>query len=109
MKSHGLAALAPLTIILPSPPSGETGRTAGFGRTKKAITTANLEIEHPEFDRKILPECAEKCTEFSLLTCQQHTNLKTKYTLIKKWRKESVSSFAGEDGHFEELILRRLR
>ena len=64
MKSCGLAALAPLAITPPAPPSGETVGTCGLGRGTKAIATANLQIELPEFDPKNLPEWAEDFSEF---------------------------------------------
>ena len=50
----------------------------------KAIAIANLQIELPEFDPKNLPEWAEEFSEFLLLTGQQHADIKTKCTLIKK-------------------------
>ena len=56
MKSYGLAALAPLAITHPSPLSRGTGGTGGPGRGTKAIATANLQIELPEFDPKYLLE-----------------------------------------------------
>ena len=68
MKSYGMAALAPLAITHPS----------------QAIATTNLHIELPEFDPKNLPEWAEEFSKFLLLTGQQHTDVKTKCTLIKK-------------------------
>ena len=67
MKSYGLAALAPLAITHPSPPTNAIGATGGWG-TGKAIATANLQIELPEFDPKNLPEWAEEFSEFLLLT-----------------------------------------
>ena len=44
-KGYGLAALAPLATVYPSPPSGGTGDPGVPGRGTKAITTANLQIE----------------------------------------------------------------
>ena len=38
----------------------------------------------PQFDPKNLPEWAEEVSEFLLLTGQQHADVKTKCTLIKK-------------------------
>ena len=84
MKGFGLAALAPLATVYPSPPSGGTGDQGEPGRGAKAITTANLQIELPEFDAKNLPEWAEEFSEFFLLTGQQHADVRTKCTLIKK-------------------------
>ena len=84
MKGYRLAALAPLATVNPSPLSGGTGDTGVPGRGAKAIATANLTIELPEFDPKILPEWAEEFSEFLLLTGQQHADVRTKCTLIKK-------------------------
>ena len=68
MKGYGLAALAPLATVYPSPLSGGTGDTGVPRRGTKAIATANLQIELPELDPKSLPEWAEKFSEFLLLT-----------------------------------------
>ena len=84
MKSYGLAALAPLATKHPSPPSSGTGDPGVPGRGRKAIATANLQIELPEFDPENLPEWAEEFSEVSLLTGQQHADVWTKCTLIKK-------------------------
>ena len=56
MEDYGLAALAPLATVYPSPPSGGKGDTGVPGRGTKGIATANLQIELPEFDPKNLPE-----------------------------------------------------
>ena len=86
MKGYGLAALAPLATVYPSPLSGGTCTcdTCVRGRGTKAMATANLQIELPEFDPKNLPEWAEEFSEFLLLAAQQHTHVRTKCTLIKK-------------------------
>ena len=84
MKGYGLAALAPLAIVYPSPPSGGTGDPGVPGRGTKAIATGNLQIELPEIDPKNLPEWAEDLSQFLLLTDQQHADVRTKYTLIKQ-------------------------
>ena len=84
MKSYGLAALAPLAITHPSPASGGTSDPCVPSRGTKAIATANLHIELPEFDPKNLPEWVEEFLEFLLLTGQQHAAVKTTCTLIKK-------------------------
>ena len=84
MKGYGLFALAPLTTVHPSPLSGGTGNTGVPGRGMKAIATANLQIKLPEFNPKNLPEWAEEFSEFLLLTGQQHADVRTKCTLIKK-------------------------
>ena len=84
MKCYGLAALATLATVNPSPLSGGTGDTGVPGRGTKATATANLKIELPEFDPKNLPEWAEEFSEFLLLTGQQHADVRTKCTLIKK-------------------------
>ena len=47
MKGYGLAALAPLATVYPSPPSGGTCSPAVPGRETKAIATVNLQIELP--------------------------------------------------------------
>ena len=83
-KSYGLAALAPLAITYPSAPSGSTGDPGVPGRGTKAIVKENLQIELPEFDPKNLPEWAQEFSEFLLLTDQQHADVRTHWTLIKK-------------------------
>ena len=50
IKSYGLAAPAPLATTHTSAPSGGTGDPGVPGRGSKAIATANLQIELPEFD-----------------------------------------------------------
>ena len=84
MKSYGLVAPAPLGITHPSPLTDATRGTGGWGRGTKAIATANLQIELPVFDPKNLREWAEEFSEFLLLTGQQHADIKTKCTVIKK-------------------------
>ena len=84
MEGYGLAALAPLATVYPSPPSGGKGDTGVPRRGTKGIATANLQIELPEFDPKNLPEWAEELSEFLLLTGQQHADVRTKCMLIKK-------------------------
>ena len=84
MEGYGLALLAPLATVYPSPPSGGEGDTGVPGRGKNSIVTANLQIELPEFHPKYLPEWAEEFSEFLLLTGQQHADVRTKCTLIKK-------------------------
>ena len=83
MKGYGLAALAPLATVYPSLASGGAGDPGVPGRGAKAIATANLQIELPEFDPKNLPEWAEEFSEFLLLTGRQHADVRTKCTLIK--------------------------
>ena len=70
MKGYGLAALAPLPTVYPSPPSGGKGDPGVPGRGTKAIATANLQIELPMYDPKNLPQWAEEFSEFLLLTGQ---------------------------------------
>ena len=84
MEGYGLAALAPLATVYPSPPSGGKGDTGVPGRGMKGIAAANLQMELPEFDPKNLPEWAEEFSEFLLLTGQQHADVRTTCTLIKK-------------------------
>ena len=84
MENYGLAALARHATVYPSAPSGGKGDTGVPGRGTKDIATANLQIELPEFDPKNLPEWAEELPEFLLLTGQQHADVRTKCTLIKK-------------------------
>ena len=55
----------------------------------KGIATANLQIELPEFDPKNVPEWAEEFSEFLLLTGQQHADVRTKCTVIKKLCKKT--------------------
>ena len=84
MKGYGLAVLAPLATVYPSPPSGGTGDPGVPGPGTKGIATANLQMELPEFDPKNLPEWAEEFSHFLLLTGQEHADVRTKCTLIKK-------------------------
>ena len=84
MKGYGLAVLAPLATVYPSPASGGTRDTGVPGRGTKAIATANLQIALPELDPKNLPEWAEEFSEVLLLTGQQHADVRTKCTLMKK-------------------------
>ena len=84
MQGYGLAALAPPATLYPSPPSGGTGHPGVPGRGTKAIAAANLQIELPEFDPKKLPEWAEEFSEFLFLRGQQHADVRSKCTLIKK-------------------------
>ena len=77
MEGYGLAALAPLVTVYPSPPSGEKGDTGVPGRGTRGIATRNLQIELPEFDPKNLPEWVEEFSEFVLLTGQQHADVRT--------------------------------
>ena len=90
MKAYGLAALAPLVTVYPSPSSGGPGDPGVRGRKRKAIATANLHIELNEFHPKNLPEWAEEFSEFLLLTSQQHADARTKYTLTKLSCKKQV-------------------
>ena len=83
-KSYGLAALAPLAIKNPSPPTGATGATREWGRGTKAIATANLQIQVLKFDPKNLSGPANELYEILLLTGHVHDDVKTKCTLIKK-------------------------
>ena len=84
MKGYGLAALVPLATVHLSPPSGGAGDTGVPGRGTKGVATAHLQIELSEFNPKNLPEWAEGFSEFFLLTGQQHADVRTKCTLIKK-------------------------
>ena len=92
MKGYGPSALAPLATLHPSPLSGGTGDTGVSCRGTKAIATANLQMELPEFDPKNLPEWAEEFSQFLLLTGQQHADVRTKCTLIKKSCKKKFFS-----------------
>ena len=94
MKGYGLAALAPLATVYPSTRSGGTGDPAVPGRGAKAIATPNPQIELPEFDPKNLPEWAEEFLDFLLLTGQQHADVRTNRTLIKKSCKRKIPSAA---------------
>ena len=84
MKGCGLSAQALLATVHPSALSGGTGDTGVPGRGTKAIATANLRIEVPECNPKNLPKWAEEFSEFLLLTGQQHADVRTKCTLIKR-------------------------
>ena len=48
------------------------------------IATVILQIEFPEFDPENLPDWAEEFSEVLLLTGQQHADVRTMCTLIKK-------------------------
>ena len=84
IKSYGVAAVAPLAITNPSRSSGGTGDTSVPGRGTKAITRANLQIELTQYDAKALPEWAAEFSEFFFQTDEQHPDVKTNCTLIKK-------------------------
>ena len=84
MKGYGVSALGPLATVPPSPLSGGTGDTGVPERGTKATPTANLQIELSKVDSKNLPEWAEEFSEYSLLTGQQHADVRTKCTLIKR-------------------------
>ena len=84
MKGYGLSALASLTTVHPSALSGGTGDTVVPGRRTKAIATANLQMELPQFDPDNLPEWAEEVSEFLLLKGQQHADVHAKSTLVKE-------------------------
>ena len=88
MKGYGLAALAPLATVYPSPPSGGAGDLGVPSRRTKAIAMANLQIGLPKFDPKNLPQWAEEFSECLLLRGQRHANVRTKCTPIKKWCKK---------------------
>ena len=64
MKSYGLAALAPLATMHPSPPSGGTDDPDVPDRGTKAIATANLQMELPEFDPKTCPRGLRRFPSF---------------------------------------------
>ena len=84
MEGYGLAALAPLSTVYPSTPSGGKGDTGVPGQRTNGIATEILQIELPEFDPKNMPEWAEEFSEFLLLTRQQHADVRTRCTLIRK-------------------------
>ena len=90
IKSYGLDALAPLATTHTSPSSGGTGDPGVRGRGTNATATANLQIEFPEFDLKNVHERAQEFSEFLHLTGQQHANVSTKCTLIKKSCKRKI-------------------
>ena len=84
MKGYGLAALAPLATVYPSPPSGGTGDPGVPGRKRNALATANLHIELREVpSQKICRSGLRSFPFFILLTSQQHADARMKYTLIK--------------------------
>ena len=84
MKGYGLAAPALLATVNPSSLSGRTSDTGLPGRGTKAIATANLQLEVSALDPENLPEWAEELSEFLLLRAQQHADVRTKCTLIKR-------------------------
>ena len=73
-----------------SHPSQVVQVTQALRRGTKAIATAKLQIELPEFDTKTLHACAEEFSEVLLLTGQQHADVHTKCTLIQKSCKTKV-------------------
>ena len=79
-EKKGLTALAPLAAR-PSPPSD---LTSGGGKSGKPIARANIELELPELDPKLLPEWAEEFAEFLLLIGQSHVDVATKCSLLKR-------------------------
>ena len=79
-EKRGLSALPPLAGVSPSP----SGLTPGGGKMGKPIAQANIQLELPEFEPKILPEWAEEFAEFLLLTCQSHVDVATKCSLLKR-------------------------
>ena len=79
-EERGLSALAPLAGAPPSP----SGLTPGGGKMGRPIAQANIQLELPEFDPKILPEWAEEFAEFPLLTGQSHVDVATKCSLLKR-------------------------
>ena len=60
-EKGGLSALAPLAGVSTSP----SALTPGGGKMGRPIAQANIQLELPEFDPKILPEWAEEFAEFS--------------------------------------------
>ena len=92
LKSYGLAALAPWAITHPLPPPDGRPGIGGLGRETKAIATASNQMKLPVSDPKNLSERVEGFFEILLLTLvtsQQHADVKTKCTLIKKsWKKK---------------------
>ena len=84
MIGDGLAALAALATVYPSPLSGGAVDTGASGRGTKAIARANLQIRLPDFDQKKMPEWAEEFSEVLLLRAEQHADVRTRCTLIKK-------------------------
>ena len=79
-EKRGLSALAPLAGVSPSP----SGLPPGGGKMGRPIAQANIQLELPEFDPKNLPESAEECAEFLLLTGQSHVDVATKCSLLKR-------------------------
>ena len=79
-EKRGLSVLAPLAGVSPSP----SGLTPGAGKMGRPIAQANIQLEQPVFDPKILPEWAEEFAEFLLLTGQSHVDVATKCSLLKR-------------------------
>ena len=78
-EKRELSALAPLAGASP-PPSGLTPGVEKMGRPN---AQANIQLELPEFDPKILPEWAEEFAEFLLLTGRSHVVVAMKCSLLK--------------------------
>ena len=90
MKGYGLAALAPLAAVYPLPPSGGTGDTGAPVRGPKAIATANLQIELPEFDpKKLLKSFLSFCSSWVSNTLMSGPNTRTSK------RRPKMNSFSG--------------
>ena len=79
-EKKGLTAPAPLDGVRPPP----SGLTPGGGKSGKPIAQADIQLELPEFDPKILPKWAEEFAEFLLLTGQSHVDVATKCSLLKR-------------------------
>ena len=85
-EKRGLSALAPLAGVSPPP----SGLTPGAGKMGKPIAQANIQLELPDFDPKILPERVEEFAEFLLLTGQSHVDVATKCSLLKRSCKKKI-------------------
>ena len=105
MDDYGLAAVAPLATVYPSPPSSGKGDTGVPGRGTKGIATTSLQIELPEFDPKNLPEWAEEFSKFLFLTGQQHADIQTKCTLIKNSCKKKFLRRQVKTGVVDKICL----
>ena len=91
-EKKGLTALAPLA----GRPCTPSDLTTGDRKSGKPIAQANIQLEVPEFDPKILPQWAEEFAEFLLLNGQCHVSVATKCSLLKPSCKKKFFGKTGE-------------
>ena len=88
MKRYGLAALAPLPLHTPHPLHVEQVTQVYHVGERRPSPRRVFRLKSQSWIGKNLPEWAEEFSESLLPTGQQHADVKTKCTLIKKVRKK---------------------